>query len=59
MPNDPQNQNVLTKEMIEELKKQLDEMEGQEIGADSPVQFNNEPSDEVAWYIAYSTKQNM
>ena len=59
MPNNSQAPNVLTKEMIDELKKQLDEMEGQEISEDSPVQFTNEPSEDVAWYIAYSTRSNM
>ena len=45
---------TLTAEMIAKLKKQLDDMEGQEIKDGGPVQIK--PGDStVAWYIAYKT----
>jgi hypothetical protein len=54
MPNDPKQPNVLTKEMIETLKKQLDEMEGKEIKEGGPV-VHAPGTNDVAWYIAYKT----
>jgi hypothetical protein len=52
--NPPDKPSVLTKEMIDKLKDQLDAMEGKEIKSGGPV--SHKPGDNtVAWYIAYGT----
>ncbi len=51
LPTTPQ---VLTKEMIEKLKDQLDQMEGKEITEGSAI--SHKPGvNATGWYIAYST----
>ena len=57
MTDDQKPKTVLTKEMIEKLKAQLDAMEGKEINEGDGVVLKN-PKEGVhvaGWYIAYST----
>lgn len=54
-PNAPAQPPVLTKEMIEKLKAQLDAMEGKEIQAGGPVTLTPGTEKELGWYIAYGT----
>jgi hypothetical protein len=53
-PDDPSKKKILTKEMIEQLKAQLDAMEGKEIKEGGPV-THGPGEHEIGWYIAYST----
>lgn len=56
MPDDQPPPKIMTKEMIEKFKAQLDEMHGVEIKEGGPITHQEIGGHSEAWYIAYSTQ---